>query len=105
MSLRKSAKGEPSTPHDNAESQPMIISHVDMDAACARGLVTPLGHTIAFAVHYSGTWWIHYEGGWIRTDPELAATLDNEATRITAQDAIIARNAAIRTAAKSSQDH
>ena len=107
MPLHNSATDEPSSPHDNdtaTEAQPMIISHGDMDAACAKGLVTPLGQTIAYAVHYSGTWWIHFEGGWIRTDPVLASTLDAEAAGITAQDAIIARNAAIRAVAKTGQD-
>ena len=85
---------------------PVIISHAEMSRAIERGLVSPLGRTIAYAVHYQDTWWIHFEKGWIRTDKELADMLNAEASRITAQDAIVARNAAIRAAISSGvEDH
>lgn len=82
------------------EPAPMIITHAEMNTAYDQGLVQPLGQTVAFAVHYQGTWWINYEGGWIRTDKALADTLDAESARMTAQDALIARNAAIRAASR-----
>jgi hypothetical protein len=86
----------PATPPPASEPPLTIISHAEMNAAMDQGLATPLGRSIGFAVHFQGTWWIHYEGGWIRTDQELADRLDEEAVRITEQDAIAARNAAIR---------
>lgn len=70
-----------------------IISHAEMNEAADAGLVTPLGRTVAFVVHYDDTWWIHYERGWIRADQPLADMLDVEYARINIQDAIIARSA------------
>ena len=71
-----------------------------MSQAFDQGLVSPLGQTVAYAVRYQDTWWIHFEKGWIRTDKKLADMLDAEASHITAQDAIVARNAAIRAASR-----
>ncbi len=98
----------PSTSHaasapSIAASEPQqILSHAEMNTAHEQGLVQPLAQTVGYVVTYRGAWWICYEGGWIRADPELAAALDAEAERITAQDAIIARNAAIRAAVEPS---
>lgn len=80
----------------NAPTQIKIISHAEMNDAYDAGLVTPLGKTIAYAVHYQGTWWIHFERGWIRSDKALADSLDTESIRIAGQDAIVARSASLR---------
>ncbi|MET8139876.1 hypothetical protein ABZU32_06145 [Sphaerisporangium sp. NPDC005288] len=96
MSLPAHPADQPSS--REPDTLPVIISHADMNKAFDRGLVSPLGQTIAYAVRYQDTWWIHFEKGWIRTDKKLADMLDAEAARITAQDAIVARNAAIRAA-------
>lgn len=113
MTLHERGNAKPSTSEHTNKTEPLadepgqpmtIISHAEMNAAYQKGLVTPLGQRIAYAVHYDDTWWIHYEGGWIRTDQTLADTLDAEAERITAQDTIIARNAAIRQATRNSNE-
>lgn len=93
MPLPEHAPQQPSTP---TARQPMIISHAEMHAAYDQGQATPLGQTIAYITRYQDTWWILFEGGWIRADHDLATMLDVEAARITAQDALIARNTAIR---------
>jgi hypothetical protein len=93
-----SAAQQPPQPRPQAPSQPPVkISHDEMDAAYAQGLVRSLGDTIGYAVHYQQTWWIRYEGGWIRTDPQLAELLDQELPLLAGQDQIIARNTQHRT--------
>ena len=81
-----------------ASEVPEIISHADMNAAVDQDLAVPLGQVVRYILRYLGHWWIPFEGGWIRADPALAAMLDAESARMTAQDAIVARNAAIRAA-------
>lgn len=77
---------------------PKIISHAEMNAACDQDLAVPLGQVIRYILRYLDHWWVPFEGGWLRADPTLAAMLDADSARMTAQDAIVARNAAIRAA-------
>ncbi|MFG1878029.1 hypothetical protein ACGFIV_24560 [Sphaerisporangium sp. NPDC049003] len=98
MSLPKRPAEQPSTAEPG--TQPVIISHAEMNRAFDQGLVSPLGQTIAYVVRYQDTWWIHFEKGWVRSDNKLADMLDAEAARITAQDTIVARKAAIRAATR-----
>lgn len=86
-----------------APEPPEIISHAEMNTARDQNLAEPLGQVIGYILRYLSSWWIPFEGGWIRADPALTAMLDAEAARMTAQDAIIARNAAIRAAVNAVQ--
>lgn len=62
---------------------PLTISHADMDIACGNGDAVPLSSTIAWLTRYLDSWWVVYEGGWLRITDELtAADIDNHADRI-----------------------
>jgi len=103
MTLHNHTPSAPQTPQPQPQAPPeqahTVISHKEMDDAHAQGLVRTLGDTLGYAAHFEATWWIRYEGGWIRTDPELSELLDQEWPLLAGQDQIIARNAQHRSAA------
>jgi hypothetical protein len=85
--------------HDPAESGPLEISHAEMDAAYDRGEAVPLGRAIPWLARYQDSWWVVYEGGWLRvTDESTQADLDQVTARLTAAEAAAARDAALRGA-------
>jgi hypothetical protein len=77
---------------------PAVLSDTDMDTARAAGQATPLGDVITFIQHHQGFWWLSTKDGWLRIPPPLSDVLDTESRRIQAQDAAVARRAAIREA-------
>jgi regulator of RNase E activity RraA len=78
---------------------PLVLSFSDMNKATEHGQVTVLGSTAGYVVKYRDAWWIADDRGWVRVIvDDIAAVLDAEHERTSAQDAIIARNAAIRAA-------
>jgi regulator of RNase E activity RraA len=78
---------------------PLVLSFSDMNKATDHGQVTVLGSTAGYVVKYRDAWWIADDRGWVRVIvADIAAVLDAEHDRMTAQDAMIARTAAIRAA-------
>jgi hypothetical protein len=76
-----------------------LISHQAMDQALGTGQAVPLGTTIRWFARYHRTWWLSTSPGWIRCDdPQLNADLDARHATLTACDALIARDASIKTA-------
>jgi hypothetical protein len=100
MTTRPSKPSAASTAaHDPAESGPLEISHAEMDAAYSRGEAVPLGRAIPWLARYQDAWWVVYEGGWLRiTDKATEVDLDQAAARLTAAEAVAARDAALRGA-------
>ena len=95
--------GKPSTAsttaHDPAGGRPFEISHAEMDAAYSTGEAVPLGRAIPWLARYQKAWWVVYEGGWLRvTDKATEADLDQAAARLTAAEAVAARDPALRGA-------
>jgi hypothetical protein len=101
-----SRSGPASTPHHGRDwvqpsdgALPLTLRFADMNAATDNGLVTILGSTAGFVVRYQDAWWIADDQGWVRVVvDEVAAILDAEHERLLTQNAIVARNAAIRAA-------
>jgi hypothetical protein len=63
---------------------PAAISHAEMNAACDRGDAAPLAPAISWLTRYQDTWWVVYEGGWLRITDELTeADIDDCAARLT----------------------
>jgi len=83
---------------------PASVTDADMDAARSSGQATPLGQVISYVMRYQDAWWIRGNGRWLQSTAALSAILDNESARITAQDAIVARRAAIRAAVALARD-
>ena len=81
-----------------AASPPASISDREMDTAIAAGQATPLGNVIRYIIRYRGTWWVRGNGSWLAADTALGTLLDGESDRMRAQDAAVARRAAIRGA-------
>jgi hypothetical protein len=89
---------------DDAISHPdpvdaLVISHVEMNAACGSGQAVPLGRAIPWIARYGGSWWVECERGWLRvTDDLTAADLDQTAARLKAAEAMaaVARESAER---------
>jgi regulator of RNase E activity RraA len=78
---------------------PLVLSFDEMNTATGHGQVTVLGSTAGYVVKYRDAWWIADNRGWVRVIvDDVAAVFDAEHDRMSAQDAIIARNAAIRAA-------
>jgi hypothetical protein len=69
----------------------LVVSHSDMNAAYDRGEAVPLADSISWLARYQDSWWVVYEGGWLRIiDDLVAADIDGRATRRTAdaQDSV-----------------
>jgi hypothetical protein len=79
-------------------SPPASISDREMDEAIAAGHATPLGQVIRYIMRYQDTWWVRGNGSWLAAGTELGTLLDSESERLRAQDAAVARRAAIRAA-------
>jgi hypothetical protein len=79
-------------------SPPASVSDREMDTAIAVGQATPLGQVIRYIMRYQDTWWVRGYGSWLAADTELGTLLDSESERLQAQDAAVARRAAIRAA-------
>jgi len=63
----------------------LVVSHSDMNAAYARGKAIPLADSILWLTRYQDSWWVVYEGGWVRiTDNLVAADMDGRAAQRTA---------------------
>jgi hypothetical protein len=81
-----------------AASPPASVSDREMDTAIAAGQATPLGDVIRYIIRYKDIWWVRGNGGWLAADTALGTLLDGESERVRAQDAAVARRAAIRGA-------
>jgi hypothetical protein len=81
-----------------AAPPPASVSDREMDTAIAAGRATPLGDVIRYIIRYRGTWWVRGNGRWLAADTALGTLLDGESERMRAQDAAVARRAAIRGA-------
>jgi len=49
------------------------VSHSHMNAAYARGEAAPLADSISWLTRYQDSWWVVYEGGWLRITDDLGA--------------------------------
>jgi hypothetical protein len=65
----------------------LIISHQDMDVAHRRGHAVPLDHSIPWLTRYQDSWWVVYEGGWLRITDALAAAGIEDLLRRSHKDA------------------
>ncbi len=83
--------------HAPATSRPLAISHAQMNAAIDRDDATPLRQGHGWLTRYLDTWWIEYEGGWLRViDDAAARELDQIAARLAEVSAITAADGAER---------
>jgi hypothetical protein len=88
-------------PHDEpaAAGPPLELTHAQMNAACDTGQAVPFAHAIGWLARYRDTWWVVYEGGWLRiTDTAATRDLDERAAQMTEADTQAARQAALRSA-------
>jgi hypothetical protein len=78
---------------------PRTLTHAQMNEAIEQGRATsPLIRQDV--LRYDGAWWQATSRGWLEhIDPQLIATLDHRAARMTGQQEIALRNANIRAAA------
>jgi hypothetical protein len=75
------------------------LSHAAMNLAYRDGLSTLFGLTVPWIMRYQDSWWVLYEGGWLRiTDQPTAADLDRLAVQMSQADVTAARDNAIRQA-------
>ena len=75
-------------PQDNAapsgDSRVRVMSHWEMNAAYLSGQAVPLAQSVSWLVRYRGSWWVVFEGGWLRiTDDLVEADIDTCAFRLT----------------------
>jgi hypothetical protein len=63
------------------------ISHAEMNAAYDVGAAVPLDPSASWLTRYEDSWWVVYEGGWLRITDELtAADIDSLAARLNAAE-------------------
>ena len=59
-------------------------SHGEMNTAYLSGRAVPLAQSVSWLVRYQESWWVVYEGGWLRvTDDLVEADIDSCASRLT----------------------
>jgi hypothetical protein len=85
-------------PHDDAaptgDSQARVMSHWEMNAAYLSGLAVPLAQSVSWLVRYRESWWVVFEGGWLRiTDDLVEADIDACTSRLTEAGGDLTREA------------
>jgi len=54
------------------------MSHGEMNTAYLSGEAVPLSQSVSWLVRYQRSWWVVYEGGWLRiTDDLVEADIDS----------------------------
>ena len=53
------------------DQQALAMSHGEMNAAYLSGQAVPLAQSVSWLVRYQESWWVVFEGGWLRVTDEL----------------------------------
>lgn len=81
------------------------MSHGEMNAAYLSGRAVPLAQSVSWLVRYQESWWVVYEGGWLRvTDDLVAADIDSCASGLTESAGDTAREVGLHAGGSHSRD-